>query len=293
MNISSLFRLILLAAIWGGSFIFMRVSAPVLGSIALIEARIGFAALFLFLCAFYLKRRTKLLEHWRYFLLMGFLNSAFPFFMFAYSAQTITASLLSILNATTPIWGTIIGALWHKRILSIKVLTGMCLGITGVGILVGFDNIVLQEGAKLAILAALVASFSYGIASVYAESAPRISAFDNAHGSLWAATFIIMPFVPFFPVNSMPDGNVIVMVILLGVLCTGIAYLLYFQLIADIGAPSTLTVTFIVPVFGTFWGWLFLNELIGWHTIFGGVFILAGTALVTGFSLNQLFATRR
>lgn len=286
MKLSSVFYLLALAAIWGGSFLFMRVGAPVLGSTVLIEARVGLAAVFLLLTALYLRKNLDIVRHWKHFLIIGFFNSALPFFLFAYSALTITASLLSILNATAPIWGAVIGAVWHRKTLSPSILAGLCLGVLGVSILVGFDSIVLIDGAVIAIVAALGAAFSYGIASVYAQSAVKVASFDNAHGSMWAATLIILPFVPFFPVNEIPDFNVLSMVLALGIVCTGVACLLYFRLISDLGASSALSVTFLIPVFGIFWGYLFLDEIVGWHTVIGTVFVVFGTALVTGFRLR-------
>lgn len=114
MNVASLSRLILLSAIWGGSFLFMRVGAPVMGPVMLIIFRVGLAALFLLAVALLLKKHLALKAHWRHYLVLGLFNSALPFLLFAYAAQTLSASLLSILNATAPIWGAIIGALWTR-----------------------------------------------------------------------------------------------------------------------------------------------------------------------------------
>jgi drug/metabolite transporter (DMT)-like permease len=105
---------------------------------------------------------------------------------------------------------------------------------------------------------------------------------------MWAATLLIAPAVPFFPAAQAASPAVIGSVVALGVVCSGVAYLLYFRLIDDIGAAPGLTVTFLIPVFGIIWGYLFLNETIGWHTIAGSIVVIAGTALVTGFSLERL-----
>ncbi|WP_428603747.1 DMT family transporter [Sedimenticola sp.] len=292
MDSASFVRLFSLAAIWGGSFLFMRIGAPVLGAAWLVEWRVGLAALFLALVGWHLRKRLQAAAHWRHYLVLGLFNSALPFLLFSYAAQTLSASLLSILNATAPIWGAVIVALWTRSPLAAKTLTGLLLGIVGVALLVGFDSVAWRPGAPLAICAALGAAFCYGIASTYARTARTVDAFSNAHGSMWAATLLLLPVVPFFPMSGTPDGSVIASVVALGILCSGIAYLLYFRLIQDLGAPSALTVTFLIPMFGVFWGHLFLDEVVGWYTLAGSLVVIVGTALVTGFSPRQLFLSK-
>lgn len=285
MNLASLARLLLLSAIWGASFLFMRIGAPVLGPVWLISARVGLAALFLLLVAGCLGRALQVRRHWRHYAIVGLFNSALPFLLFAYAAQTVSASLLSILNATAPIWAALIGHGWLHTPLSARSALGMVLGLTGVGLLAGIEAAALPGGAALAILAGLGAALSYGIATSYTRTAPAVEPLANAHGSMWAATLMLAPLLlqaPAVPAALAPQ--VIASVLALGVLCSGVAYLLYFRLIADLGAASALTVTFLIPLFGILCGALLLDERIGWHTVLGGVAILAGTALVTGLS---------
>lgn len=289
MSAANLLRLIALAAIWGGSFLFMRMGAPVLGPVVLIEFRVGLAAAFLLLVSLVLHKRMYLKELWRHYFVIGLFNSALPFLLFGIAATTLSASLLSILNATSPIWGALIGAVWERQGLPGKKLAGLALGIIGVSVLVGLDKISLQPGAGVAIICALGAAFSYGIATTYAKSAKKVDPFSNAHGSMWAATLIILPAVPFFPSHATPSMAITLAVLALGVVCSGIAYLLYFRLIADLGATSALTVTFLIPVFGILWGHMVLGEPVSWHTGLGAAVVIAGTALVTGFSPSLLW----
>lgn len=288
MNTVNMLRLVALAAIWGGSFLFMRIAAPVLGPAVLIEYRVLFAALFLVAVAWVMRLRGKgtpldLRQHWKHYLMLGFFNSALPFLLFAYGARTLTASVLSVLNATAPMFGALVGAVWARQAVSPRAALGLVLGTVGVGLLVGFDHVSERPGATVAIVAALVAAFCYSIASQYAKSAKAVPPFANAHGSMWAATLFVIPALPFFPSPGEPTPGIWAAVLALGVVCSGIAYILYFKLIEEVGTTSALTVTFLNPMFGILWGAIFLHEVIGWHTLLGSAIVLVGTALVTGF----------
>ena len=130
-----------------------------------------------------------------------------------------------------------------------------------------FRRIGAAPGAGPAIAAALGAACCYAIASTYAKSVAQVEPFANAHGSMWAATLLVFPLLPFAPVAGMPDIGIAGAVMALGIVCSGIAYLLYFRLVNDLGPAPALTVTFLIPVFGVLWGHLFLDETIGWHTL--------------------------
>lgn len=232
----------------------MRIAANPLGPAVLIEARVLCAAITLLLVSFYLKRKLSFNVHAKHFFILGLFNTALPFLFFAYAAQTLNASTLAILNSTAPIWAAIIGAIWTKTALESKVLLGLGIGVTGVCVLVGWDAMNIGQEAIIPIFAAVMAAFSYGIASNYTKTAPKVEAFNNAHGSMWAAVLIVLPFVFFIPMREAPDLTITTSVILLGAVCTGLAYLLYFNLINELGAPSALSVTFLIPVFGILWG---------------------------------------
>ncbi|ROO72505.1 drug/metabolite transporter (DMT)-like permease [Vibrio crassostreae] len=284
----SFLKLIMLAAIWGGSFLFMRIAANPLGPAVLIEARVLCAAVTLLLVSFYLKRKLSFNAHAKHFFILGLFNTALPFLFFAYAAQTLNASTLAILNSTAPIWAAIIGAIWTKTALESKVLLGLGIGVTGVSVLVGWDAFNIGQEAILPIFAAVMAAFSYGIASNYTKTAPKVEAFNNAHGSMWAAVLIVLPFVFFMPMQEAPNLTITMSVILLGAVCTGLAYLLYFNLINELGAPSALSVTFLIPVFGILWGNLFLDEAIGINTVVGSILVITGTMLVTGMTPSKM-----
>lgn len=292
MNAASVVRLLVLSAIWGGSFIFMRIAVPALGPATLMLMRVVLAALFLAAVARLAKSRLDVRAHGRYYLVLGFFNSALPFLLFGYAALTLPASLLAILNATAPIWSTLIGVVWLRHRLTPKAALGLCLGIAGVALLVGLDRAMLQPGAAWAAVAALSAALCYGIASLYAKRGHAVEPLANAHGSMWSATLWLAPAAFFFPPAAPPGTDILLAVAVLGIVCSGVAYLLYFRLIAEIGAAPALTVTFLIPLFGVLWGVLFLGEAVGWHTLAGAAIVILGTALVTGFSPRLLFTRK-
>ncbi len=283
MDAASITRLFCLAALWGASFLFMRVSVPAFGPVALIMWRVAIAAVFLWLASRLVRQPLRLGHRWKHFLIIGILNSALPFLLFAYAAQTLPASLLAILNATSPLFGAAIGAVWLRTSLTGAVALGLGCGLAGVTVLVG-QNLALVGGSEwTAIAAGLLAPLSYSLASLYTRARPGLATpFDNAHGSMWMATLVVLPLFLFAPLRQAPDAADWLAVALLGVLCTGAAYLLYFRLIDDVGATRALSVTFLIPVFGVLWGTLFLDEAIGWHTVLGGTLILTGIALTAG-----------
>lgn len=288
MSASSLLRLISLASIWGGSFLLMRLTANSLGPAVLIEGRVLTAALCLFIMSFFLRRPLHFYAQVKHYFIIGAFNTALPFLMFAYAAQTLNASTLAILNSTAPLFGAVIACLWQKEALKIKSIIGLIFGMLGVTVLVGEQALALGEQGGLAVFACLLAAMMYGFSANYTKVAPTIAPFENAHGSLWAAVIIVAPLVLLMPARDPITLPISLSVIALGVVCTGFAYLLYFRLVKDEGSASALSVTFLVPLFGILWGYLCLDEHIGWNTYLGALFIIAGTILVTGFTFKNV-----
>lgn len=275
-------RLLGLAAVWGGSYLFMRLTAPEIGAFWVAETRLILAAGFLSLTALWLKTSLHAARYWRHYLVLGVFNSALPFLLFAYAATTLPASLLSIINAMAPLWGALIATALGRQELDWRRSLGLALGFAGVGILVGMDSAITDAAAFLPVAAAVIATICYGIASNYAVTAPPVGSIANAQGSLWASALLLLPAALLVPLPVSPSPTSLWSLVVLGVVCSGVAYILYFKLIEDDGATSALSVTFLIPLFGVLWGYLFLEEAVGLHTFTGGLLVLGGTALVTG-----------
>ena len=294
MNATQFAQLILLAALWGASFLFIRLAVPEFGPLWLVAVRVLAGALFLVGAAALWRRALQARGNTPQFLTLGLLNTALPFALFSFAAKSLSASLLSIFNSTAPLWGVVFGMLLSRKLPAPSTVAGLAAGCGGVALLVTRDTSALAAGSALPIAAAVLAPLCYGLASHYARLfTGHLDPFAVAHGSMWGALACCLPALFFV---APPAGGEFVALspralgaaLALGVLCTGLAYLIYFRLIRDIGAASALTVTFLIPLFGILWGALFLGETVTATTVFGAGFVLLGTALVTGFNPLQL-----
>ena len=280
MSPADLARLIALAALWGGSFAFIRVAAPAVGPIWLAETRVLLAFGVLFVLALSRGNIPAFRQRWRDFVFVGVVNSALPFALFCFAGQYLAASTAAILNATSPFFGALVAALWLKDPLRRSKLVGMALGLAGVVMLVGWRPEPLSGLALTAAFACLAASLCYGVASVYVKSQMTgVSSFSIALYSQLAAAVVLAPALPLAPIQGPITATVAGSVLALAVGSTAIAYLLYFKLIANIGPSRALNVTFLIPLFGVLWGYLFLDEPVTINTLLGGSLILAGTWL--------------
>ncbi len=276
-------ELLLLAAIWGASFLFLRIAAPVLGPVPLIALRVSIAALVLLPVLRSARIRGQLRRKLWPLAVVGVTNSALPFTLFAAGALHLGAGFEAILNATTPLWAALIGALLFRVAISGAQIAGLFVGLLGVVLLVGEQPGMSHGAEPLAAAAALLAPVSYGFAVHYArrhlaDTDPALTAFG---GQAFAALLLAVPAVPLWPAHAVPAG-IWAAVGALAVLCTGFAYVLYFRLIAQVGAAFAASVTFLIPVFGMLWGALFLHEAVTPAMLLGCAVILAGTALASG-----------
>lgn len=288
MPFSAIAELLLLAAIWGGSFLFMRLCGADFGPapLALIRA-VGASALLLPWLA-WRGQFGALRRHWRAVAWLGVTNSGLPFLCFAGASLAITAGLSAIFNATTPLWGAVIAWLWLRNGLARGRVLGLAIGFAGVLWLVG-DKASLKPGehgvsAALAIALCLGATLLYGYSANFTKRyLSEVPPLAQAAGSqLSAAVLLVVPAASFWPAHA-PSAGAWSAALALALLCTGVAYALYFRLIARLGPANAMSVTFLIPVFAVLWGWLFLHEGLSATMVAGCAVVLLGTSLATGF----------
>lgn len=276
--------LFVLAALWGASFLFMRAGVGEFGPIALIEMRLAVAALFLLPILVWQRGLREFGRHLPALAVVGTTNSLLPFVLFAFALQSITAGLGAILNATAPLFGALIAWAWLGDRLAWSRWLGLGIGFAGVAILI-WDRASFRDGGSgWAFSASLAASVLYGLsASITKRHLGGVAPLTTATGSQVAAAVLLAPVAIVFWPATAPSAAAWAGVIALGIASTGLAYVLYFRLIAHVGPAKAIAVTFIVPAFGMIWGSLFLGEPVTSRMIAGCAVIVAGTALATGF----------
>jgi len=291
------FELILLAAIWGASFLFMRVGSPEFGPVLFMTLRTLIASAFLLPIVFIKKQQRCFKNNWRKIFFGSVFNTAIPFVLFGYATLSLSAGVTSILNATTPMFAAIIAFLWFKDKLSLTSIIGLLIGFLGVYLLM-FDKLATNsELVLLPTIAVLGATLCYGIGANFTKHYLQgIKPLALAAGTQITATLVLLPFALFNLPTHLPSSDAVNAVLLLGVLCTGIAYVIFFRLIANLGAAKAVSVTYLIPAFGLFWGYLFLSEQITTLIILGFCCILIGVGLTTGVLtrlLNHVFKLQR
>ncbi|MBX3624720.1 MAG: DMT family transporter [Rhizobacter sp.] len=288
MKKTDLLELVTLAALWGASFLFMRLGAGEFGPVALAFVRVAVASLLLLPLLAYRGQLSGLRQHWRPLLVVGLTNSALPFMCFNYAALTINAGLSAVFNATTPLFGAVFAWLWLKDRLDSARVAGLAIGFGGVLWLV-WDRAGLKPGAVEAsavvpaVLACLVATVLYGFSASftkrYLTGVPPLAVATGSQ--LGASIFLLAPAIVWWPMQ-MPSTSAWGYALVLAVACTALAYLLFFRLIAHVGPANAISVTFLIPVFAVVWGGIFLGEKVDLTMTLGCAVILLGTSLVTG-----------
>ena len=275
-------ELIALAALWGGSFLFMRVAVPEFGPIALAFLRVAGAALLLVALLAARGELAALREHWRAIAIVGLVNSAVPFLCFAYAAQSINAGLSAIFNSATPLFAAVVAWLWLGDRMTPLRVAGLAIGFAGV-LWIGADKADFRPGGSAwAIGACLLGTMSYGIApSLAKRRLTGVAPLAVAAGSqVAAAIFVAVPAALAWPALA-PSSNAWLMMGLLAFLGTGLAYVLYFRLIANAGPANAVAVTYLIPIFAIAWGGIFLGERLTPTIVAGCLVIFIGTALAT------------
>ncbi len=281
------FDFILLAAVWGASFLFMRIAVVEFGPFATAGVRVTIASAFLLPILLYKGLGAQLLRHWKHVFFVGVLNSAIPFVCFSFALLSITTGLSSMLNATVPLFGALVAWFWlHDKPSRTRSL-GLLIGFLGVAML-AWDQAGVKPGASgiapvWAVLAGLLACACYAVSASYTRRfLADVPALVIATGSqIGAMLGLALPTLLFKP-TQLPSGSAWLALLAVGVVSSGIAYILFFRLIANAGPARALSVTYVVPVFAVLYGLIFLGERITPWMLLCGAVIVAGTALSTG-----------
>lgn len=283
MKTRDIVYLLILAAMWGASFLFMRVSVPEFGAVPMMTLRVLLAGLILLPLVFIKKRQRIMMDNWKVIAVVGVINSAIPFTLIAYSTLYVTAGFASVLNAATPMFASLIAFLWIGHRPSKAAVFGLCIGVFGVILLVWNKLDFSQSRSVLAIAAGLGGTLFYGIAANYSkQKLVGVDSLSIAAGSLIAAGLFLLPFSLIWWPESMPSNAGWINLVILSLACTAYAQLIYFKLIENAGATNATTVTFLIPVFGLLWGFLFLDEVFEINTLIAAIVILLGTGMTTG-----------
>jgi len=282
LNTRQLLTLFTLAALWGGSFLFIRLAVPQFGPVPLSAVRAAIATLTL-LPLLLLKGQWPVLAHnWPHMVVLALISTAIPVVCLSISTQYTSAGFASIMNSLTPLFSALVAWLWLKEYLTPAAVIGILLGFGGVVVMVSDREILSGDFVLLPILAALCATFLYGLTGNYSRRfATGMPALAIATGcQLFSALFLLPGAIllwPQVPVAAQSWLHVLV----LGIFCTGLAYLLFFGLLEQVGVARTVIVTYLVPVFAMVWGFLVLGETITVTMLAGAGCILAGIGLTT------------
>jgi drug/metabolite transporter (DMT)-like permease len=281
MRTSDLLRLLALAAIWGASFLFMRILAPVLGVLWTAELRLAIAGIAMLIFMLATRRAMHFGTLWKQYLVLGLFSSALPFVLYSYAALILPAGYSAILNATTPLWSALMGAVVEGEKLTARKAAGLLTGIIGVAFVVRLGPAQFTPQVVIAALACIGATFSYGISGIYSKKkSASIAPPQMATGSQLAATLVLLPLLPLAPMRGEITPFILLITLALALLCSAVAYFIFFRLIADLGTTRTMTVTFLIPLFALLWGALFLHEEVSLNTLIGCAIVVLATWLV-------------
>ena len=270
-------ELLALAAIWGASFLFMRVAAPEFGALPLASVRLAFGALAL-LPFVWLARRELPARLWPRLIAIGAMNSAIPFVLFAWAATRAPAGVSAIANSTTVLFTALVAFVAWREPIGLRRGIGLAVGFLGVVVLAGGDA--GGSDVRYGALAGTIAAFLYGVAAnLVKRQLAGLPPVGIAGATLVASALMLAPFGianwPAASISAPAWGSAVA----IGVVCTGVAYALYFRLIRRVGPARAVTVTYLVPLFAVAWAWLILGEPLTPTMAIAGALILGGVAL--------------
>ncbi len=276
-------QLVALSALWGASFMLIRIASPVLGPSVLAALRIGVATLTLAVLMRLLGQRWPR-QHWRELALLGLLSVALPFLLFAWAALHLPAGYSALLNTTAVVFGIFAAAALKEDALTTRKLVGCGFGFAGVALIVGLGPVDLSPKVVLAALACTVASACYGISTPLMKRAlGRMQPLEIAAGIHAVSFVMLLPGAVWSASEAHFTSGALAAVAVMGVVTSGMAYWVHIRILAHVSPVAAMSPTFMIPVFGVTWGHLFLGEQLSSGIYIGGAMVLLASALVTGF----------
>ena len=288
-----LLLLVALATVWGGSYFFIRIAVPAFGPAALVALRVVIGGLLLWGIARALRRPIVVRQHLPRLAILGLLNAALPYMLISAAELHLTASFAAILGATVPLFAAAFGARLLGERLGASRVAGLLLGIVGVAVMVGWGPMALDRPTVLSVLALLVAAASYASSGIYTKLRLKgVSTYSLALGQqIGAFVWLAVPGAVLLP-KVVPSPAAIGALLALGALSTGLAYLLFFELLERVGPTKTTTVTYLIPIVGVLAGVLVLGEPLTGGMLFGLMLVLVSVLLVNEVRIASLFAAR-
>jgi drug/metabolite transporter (DMT)-like permease len=288
----------LLALIWGSSFLFIKWGVTEMSPLMVVAGRMAMGLVFLFGALLARGQHLPRRALWKPLFVVAIFNNVLPWLCLSWGEQYISSGLASILNATTPLFSIMLASTWGDERFSKIRLGGLAVGFAGVVVLIGADlRDFFAEDNRVALgeLAVIIASISYAIGAVFARRTMRgESALQLATGQLLISSLIVLPFA-LLPSNwpdTLPSTKALLGVAALGFFGSGLAYILFYSLLEQVGATGTVVVTYLLPVVAVFLGWAVEGESILLRTITGMALILAGILLVNQIGMGRLRAAR-
>ena len=289
MRPHSVFELLLLSFFWGSSFLLIQIGVAEFGPAPLIFLRTMIAGLVLLMVLAFRREVWILFKHWKNFIPLGLLDSSLPYMLSAYAALHIPSGTISVINAVTPLWGALVAWLWLGIHLTAMSALGLLIGLLGITFLVWERFELALSDSTLALIAAVLGPICYALSACYAKKyLSTFSPFVNATGSSLTSGVLLLPLAWFWWPTEPVSGTAWLTALVLAVLCSAVAYVLYYRLIQHIGPARAMTVSYLVPVVGLFWGWMLMDEHFTLRTLLGVLLIFTGLALANGVRFKRV-----
>mgnify|MGYP001279512255 FL=1 len=285
MSLAQLVQLVLLGTIWGSSYLFIKIAVGGVPPLALVEVRLLLGAAVLLVVRWWARQAWPACRVWPHLVVMAVIGNVVPFLLIAWSEQHIDSGLASVLNATTPFCTVVFAVLaFRTESLTVAKTAGLVLGFLGVAVLSGADLAAVRTASAQAELAVLASSACYGLGFAYARRFLHGAPLALAAGQIGLAAVLLLPVALWsgeFP-RLRPTAAELLALVVLGAVSSGLAYVLYYRLIASAGAVVASLATYLMPPVGVTLGWLGLGEPVGWRLLAGVLVILVGMAMVQG-----------